>query len=86
VPVATGITDLDRVEVTQGLKEGESVLVLPSSSLVEAQERLQDFMRSRGGIPGMNQKSQESPGARGQGGQRPPGQQGGAGSQQRPGK
>jgi HlyD family secretion protein len=85
VPIATGITDLDRVEVTQGLKEGESVLVLPSSSLVEAQERLQDFMRSRGGIPGMNQKSQESPGARGPGGQRPPGQQGGAGSQQRPG-
>ena len=85
VPIATGITDLDRVEVTQGLKEGESVLVLPSSSLVEAQERLQNFMRSRGGIPGMNQKSQESQGAQGQGGQRPPAQRSGAGSQPRPG-
>jgi len=65
VPVVTGITDLDRVEVTEGLAEGESVLVLPSSSLVEAQERLQDFMRSRGGIPGMTQKAQETPGAQG---------------------
>ncbi len=80
VPIATGITDLDRVEVTQGLKEGESVLVLPSSSLVEAQERLQNFMRSRGGIPGMNQRSQDSQGAQGQGGQRPSGNRTGAGS------
>ena len=53
------------MEVTKGLAEGESVLVLPSSSLVEAQERLQDFMRSRGGIPGMTQKSQETPAAQG---------------------
>jgi HlyD family secretion protein len=65
VPIVTGITDLDRVEVTKGLAEGETVLVLPSSSLVEAQERLQDFMRSRGGIPGMTQKSQETPAAQG---------------------
>jgi HlyD family secretion protein len=65
VPIVTGITDLDRVEVTEGLAEGESVLVLPSSSLVEAQERLQDFMRSRGGIPGITQKSQETAGAQG---------------------
>jgi HlyD family secretion protein len=65
VPIVTGITDLDRVEVTKGLAEGESVLVLPSSSLVEAQERLQDFMRSRGGIPGMTQKSQETSGTQG---------------------
>jgi HlyD family secretion protein len=62
VPIVTGITDLDRVEVTAGLKEGESVLVLPSSSLVEAQERLQNFVRSRGGIPGMTQKQDEAQG------------------------
>jgi HlyD family secretion protein len=85
VPIVTGITDLDRVEVTKGLAEGESVLVLPSSSLVEAQERLQNFMRSRGGIPGMNQKSQETQGGSGQGGARQPGQQSGAGSKRRPG-
>ena len=66
VPIVTGITDLDRVEVSDGLAEGESVLVLPSSSLVEAQERLQNFMRSRGGIPGMTQKPQETPGVQGQ--------------------
>jgi HlyD family secretion protein len=63
VPIATGITDLDRVEVTAGLKEGDTVLVLPSSGLVEAQERLQNFMRSRSGIPGMTQKPDETRGA-----------------------
>ena len=66
VAIDTGITDLDRVEVTAGLAEGETVLVLPSSSLVEAQERLQDFVRARGGIPGMTQKvRQEAPAAQG---------------------
>lgn len=57
VTIVTGITDLDRVEVTAGLRQGDSVLVLPSSSLVETQERLQNFMRTRGGIPGMTQRS-----------------------------
>jgi len=84
VPIATGITDLDRVEVTQGLAEGESLLVLPSSSLVEAQERLQNFMRSRGGIPGMNQKSQGEQGTQAQGSPRPPEQRSGTGVPQRP--
>jgi len=60
VPVATGVTDLDRVEVTSGLAEGDAVLVLPSSSLLETQERLQNFMRGRGGIPGITQPSQQS--------------------------
>ncbi|HSW34432.1 MAG TPA: efflux RND transporter periplasmic adaptor subunit [Steroidobacteraceae bacterium] len=59
VPIVTGMTDLDRVEVTQGLGDGDVVLVLPSSSLIETQERLQDFMRSRGGIPGITQRPQE---------------------------
>jgi hypothetical protein len=45
--------------VTQGLAEGDVVLVLPSSSLIETQERLQNFMRSRGGIPGITQRPQE---------------------------
>jgi HlyD family secretion protein len=59
VPIMTGMTDLDRVEVTQGLAGGDVVLVLPSSSLIETQERLQNFMRSRGGIPGITQRPQE---------------------------
>ena len=63
VPIVTGITDLDQVEVVAGLKQGESVLVLPSSSLVESQERLQNFVRSRGGIPGMTQQQERAPGA-----------------------
>ena len=56
VPVVTGVTDLDRVEITGGLAEGDVVLVLPSSSLLETQERLQNFMRGRGGIPGITQR------------------------------
>ena len=59
VPIVTGMTDLDRVEVKQGLAAGDVVLVLPSSSLIETQERLQNFMRSRGGIPGITQRPQE---------------------------
>jgi HlyD family secretion protein len=77
VPVETGVTDLDRVEITSGLAEGDVVLVLPSSSLLETQERLQNFMRGRGGIPGITQQPQQSGEA--QGGQR--GGQGAAGSQ-----
>jgi HlyD family secretion protein len=59
VSIATGMTDLDRVEVTQGLVAGDVVLVLPSSSLIETQERLQNFMSGRGGIPGITQRPQE---------------------------
>ena len=60
VAVETGVTDLDRVEVIGGLAEGDVVLVLPSSSLLETQERLQNFMRGRGGIPGITQPAQQS--------------------------
>jgi HlyD family secretion protein len=77
VPVVTGVTDLDRVEVTSGLVEGDVVLVLPSSSLLETQERLQNFMRGRGGIPGITQQPQPSGDAQGaqRSGQRPAGVQ-----------
>lgn len=60
VAVTTGVTDLDRVEIVDGLAEGDVVLVLPSSSLLETQERLQNFMRGRGGIPGITQPAQQS--------------------------
>jgi multidrug efflux pump subunit AcrA (membrane-fusion protein) len=83
VPVVTGVTDLDRVEITSGLADGDVVLVLPSSSLLETQERLQNFMRGRGGIPGITQQPQQSSDAQGAprssqgaaGGQRPAGAQ-----------
>jgi hypothetical protein len=72
VPIVTGLTDLDRVEVTQGLAADDTVLVLPSSSLIETQERLQNFMSSRGGIPGITQRPQEQQAAP-PSGQTPPG-------------
>jgi hypothetical protein len=60
LPIETGVTDLDRVEIVSGLGEGDKVLVLPSSSLLETQERLQNFMRGRGGIPGLSPQAQDS--------------------------
>jgi HlyD family secretion protein len=49
VPVAvrTGLTDLEYSEVVSGLEPGDRVLLLPSTSLYEQQERLQEFISSR---------------------------------------
>lgn len=53
--VRTGVTDLDNVEVVSGLDEGERVLVLPSSHLLETQQELQNFINRRMGsrLPGI---------------------------------
>jgi HlyD family secretion protein len=52
--VRTGITDLDRVEILDGLDEEDKVLVLPSSHLVETQQNLQRFLNRRiGRLPGI---------------------------------
>jgi HlyD family secretion protein len=52
--IVTGITDLDRVEVLDGLDDKQTVLVLPSSSLVETQQDLQQFINRRiGAVPGI---------------------------------
>ena len=52
--VRTGITDLDRVEIVEGLEEGDSVLVLPSTHLYETQQDLQKWIKRRiGGVPGI---------------------------------
>jgi hypothetical protein len=61
-PVETGITDLDRVEITRGVAEGDEVLLLPTASLVEIQQQIQDVASRRSGIPGLTQ--QPAPGAR----------------------
>lgn len=55
-PVETGVTDLDRVEITGGLGEGDEVLLLPTASLVEIQQQIQDVASRRGGIPGLTQQ------------------------------
>jgi len=51
VPVAvkTGLTDLEYSEVVSGLEPGDKVLLLPSTSLYEQQERLQEFISQRFG-------------------------------------
>ena len=54
VPVAvkTGLTDLEYSEVVSGLAPGDRVLLMPSASLYEQQERLQQFVSQRfGGTP-----------------------------------
>jgi len=52
--VTTGITDLDRVEIIEGLEATDSVLILPSTHLVETQQELQNWINRRvGGVPGI---------------------------------
>lgn len=64
VSVETGLTDLDYSEVTSGLAEGDTVILLPSSGLVQSQQRLQERMRQFMSLPGMsgnrNQRSSEN--------------------------
>ena len=59
VPIRTGLTDLDYSEVVSGLQAGDSVLVLPSASLVESQQEAKERinnMTGGGGVPGMQQQ------------------------------
>jgi hypothetical protein len=58
--VRTGLTDLDYSEVVSGLAESDSVLVLPSASLVQSQQEMQDRatrMTGGGAVPGMRQQT-----------------------------
>jgi HlyD family secretion protein len=64
--VTTGLTDLDYTEVLAGLSPGDSVLVLPSASLVESQQDMRERINrvtGGGGLPGMRQQSAPAPGA-----------------------
>lgn len=63
-PVITGITDLDYNEVLQGLKAGDQVYLLPSSGLVETQQRFQQQMRNMTGMPGMSGGGARQPGGK----------------------
>lgn len=60
VSIRTGLTDLDYSEVVTGLQEGDSVLALPSASLINSQTEMQNRinrMTGGGGVPGMSRQS-----------------------------
>lgn len=85
VQVATGLTDLDYSEIKSGLAAGDSVVLLPSASLVQSQ---QDFKQrvnnlTGGGLPGVRQQGGASTsaaaGAARSGGAGGSGRQGGGG-------
>jgi len=52
VYIQTGLTDMDYSEVKLGLVEGDSVLLLPSASLVQQQAQMQARMSANSGLPG----------------------------------
>ncbi|HEX9164679.1 MAG TPA: efflux RND transporter periplasmic adaptor subunit [Gemmatimonadales bacterium] len=57
VHVRTGLTDLDYSEVVSGLKATDSVIILPSASLVQSQQEFRQRIGSfaNQGVPGMRQ-------------------------------
>ncbi len=54
VSIETGLTDLDYSEVLSGLDADTRVLLLPSSGLIQSQQRLQQQMRQFMSMPGMS--------------------------------
>ena len=57
--IRTGLTDLDYMEVTSGLSEGDTVLVLPSAGLLSSQKEMRERfqrMTGGGGLPGVQQQ------------------------------
>jgi HlyD family secretion protein len=66
--IRTGLTDMDYSEVLEGLTASDSVLVLPSASLVQSQQDSRERVNritGGGGVPGMQQQTtQPSRGAR----------------------
>ena len=56
VPIRTGLTDLDYSEVVSGLTESDTVLILPSASLVASQREWQERIARRGGLPGVQRQ------------------------------
>ena len=57
VNVRTGLTDLDYSEVASGLALGDSVLILPSASLIQSQQEFKQRIGNitGGGLPGVRQ-------------------------------
>ena len=63
--IVAGARDWEGTEILEGLELGDEVLLLPSTSLLESQDRLRNWAQGRSGIPGM--------GGGGMGRGRPPG-------------
>jgi HlyD family secretion protein len=63
VHIRTGLTDLDYSEVVWGLEPADSVVILPSASLVQSQEEFKTRMSrfTNQGVPGMRQDAQTAP-------------------------
>jgi RND family efflux transporter MFP subunit len=63
VPIRTGLTDQDYTEVTSGLTEQDTVLVLPSASLVQSQQQMRQRFQNvtGGGLPGLRQQAASPP-------------------------
>jgi HlyD family secretion protein len=59
VYIRTGLNDQDYVEVQSGLTDRDTVLILPTASLVQAQEQLRQRFQNvtGGGLPGLRQSS-----------------------------
>jgi hypothetical protein len=63
--IRTGLTDLDYSEVLSGLQPTDSVLLLPSASLVQSQadmkERMNRMTGGGGAVPGMRAQTATPP-------------------------
>ncbi|HEV2750898.1 MAG TPA: efflux RND transporter periplasmic adaptor subunit [Gemmatimonadales bacterium] len=66
VPIKTGLSDQDYIEVSAGLTEKDTVLVLPSASLVQSQQQFKQRFQNvtGGGLPGLRQQPAQTGGAR----------------------
>ncbi|MCC7257775.1 MAG: efflux RND transporter periplasmic adaptor subunit [Gammaproteobacteria bacterium] len=63
VTVDTGLTDLEWSEILSGLAEGDAVVMLPSSGLLEQQARSRDMMRRFSVMPGSGGRQQQGQGS-----------------------
>ena len=66
VPIRTGLSDQDYIEITAGLSDKDTVLVLPSASLVQSQQQFKQRFQNvtGGGLPGLRQQPTQPSGAR----------------------
>jgi len=58
--IRTGLSDLDYAEVVSGLSAGDTVLALPSASLLQSQEQFRERMMRNTGIPGVQNQQRSN--------------------------